>query len=150
MTITETAESQAASPPVKRSKSPRKAKIPRFIRPESWRYNRLKENWKKPKGLDNKTRLSRKGYPTFPKIGYRGSKQSRGLHPSGFVEILVHKPGDLGKVDPSLQAVRIGGVVGRKKKIEILEEAKRLGVRVLNPFPAAKAEEEAKGASESE
>ena len=26
---------------------------PKFIRPESWRYDRLRTTWRKPKGVDN-------------------------------------------------------------------------------------------------
>ncbi|HEY7507804.1 MAG TPA: eL32 family ribosomal protein, partial [Nitrososphaera sp.] len=32
------------------------SKRPKFIRQESWRYDRLAENWRKPKGKDNKMR----------------------------------------------------------------------------------------------
>ena len=31
---------------------------PKFRRQESWRYKRLAENWRKPKGIDNKMRLT--------------------------------------------------------------------------------------------
>ena len=36
---------------------------PKFVRQESWRYDRLAENWRKPKGKDNKMRLQVSGVP---------------------------------------------------------------------------------------
>jgi large subunit ribosomal protein L32e len=58
-------------------------KRPKFIRQESWRYDRLVANWRKPKGKDNKMRKQKSGMPAIVKIGYRGPRAARGLHPSG-------------------------------------------------------------------
>jgi len=112
-------------------KDPNK-KIPEFKRGESWRYKRIKQNWRKPKGIDNKMRLQLKGWPPIVKIGYRKSKKLRGLHPSGLVEILVYSIKDLEHLNPSMHAVRISGRLGLKKKLEILKEARKRGLRVLN------------------
>jgi large subunit ribosomal protein L32e len=57
----------------------------------------------------------------------------RGLHPSGLRERLVHSLAELEGVDPEREAVRVAHRVGKKKKAEIVERAKKLGVRVLNP-----------------
>ena len=63
---------------------------PKFIRPESWRYKRLETTWRKPKGVDNHQRKQKsRGRPGLPKVGYRGPKITRGLHPSGFTDNLV-------------------------------------------------------------
>ncbi|MEM3267781.1 MAG: eL32 family ribosomal protein, partial [Conexivisphaerales archaeon] len=80
-------------------------KRPKFVRPESWRYKRLKRNWKKPKGIDNKVRLSQKGWPALVKVGYRGPKLARGLHPSGLFEKLVSNTSELAGLDPNVYAV---------------------------------------------
>jgi len=110
----------------------KKEKKPPFVRQESWRYVRIKENWRRPKGIDNKMRLKKKGVPKMPSIGYRGPREVRGLHPSGFKEVLVHRVEDLEGIDPEREAVRIAGAVGRKKRLEIIERADELGIRVLN------------------
>ncbi len=109
-------------------------KLPRFIRQESWRYVRIKENWRRPRGKDSKMRLKKKGYPLSPRIGYRTPKLIRGRHPSGFEEILVYNVKDIeAKVsDPSRQAIRIAGAVGRRKRMEIIKYADEHGIRVLN------------------
>lgn len=110
-----------------------KSKKPKFRRQESWRYKRVKENWRKPCGIDNKMRKKVKGWPSSPGAGYRGPKNSRGLHPSGLVEVRVNNVDDLGKVKPDSEVVKIAHTVGARKRIEILNKAKEMGIRVLNP-----------------
>ena len=65
-------------------------------------------------------------------IGYRGPAAVRGLHPSGFEEVMVYNVDGLTNVDPNVQAVRIGGTVGTKKRLDIQAKADELGIRVLN------------------
>lgn len=109
-----------------------KQKKPNFVRPESWRYVRLKENWRRPRGLDHKVRLKWDGWPPGVSVGYRGPKATRGLHPSGFREVLVYNVDDLGRVDPDTQVARIAHTVGKRKRAAILTEARKKKVRVLN------------------
>lgn len=106
---------------------------PRFRRQESWRYVRIKESWRRPRGIDSKMRLKKKGWPPSPSVGYRGPKAVRGLHPSGYEEVLVYNVGDLATIDPETQAIRIAGTVGARKRAIILAEAGRRGIKVLNP-----------------
>ncbi|MEM0079328.1 MAG: 50S ribosomal protein L32e [Nitrososphaerota archaeon] len=110
-----------------------KNKRPEFVRQESWRYVRLKPNWRKPKGKDSKMRLQKSGAPQLVKIGYRTPKKYRNLHPSGYIEVLVSRVEELEKLDPSIHAVRIASTVGRLKKIKIMEEAEKRGLKILNP-----------------
>jgi large subunit ribosomal protein L32e len=113
-----------------------------FRRPESWRYNRLKEPWRRPRGCDNKMRLKIKGWPKSPNIGYRSPREIRGLHPSGYEEALVHNISQLNTIDPEKQAVRIAHTVGTKKRMEIIAIARERGVHILNPKEIAELEEE--------
>lgn len=112
---------------------------PKFVRQESWRYKRLAENWRKPKGVDNKMRKQVSGVPPLVKVGYRGPKSARGLHPSGYRDRLIHNIRDLEKLDPKIDAARIGHSVGRRKRIDIVSRANALGVKVLNRGNAAQA-----------
>jgi len=109
-----------------------KAKKPNFVRQESWKYVRLKENWRRPHGLDNKVRKRFKGWPARVSAGYRGPKSARALHPSGFQELLVYNVDDLKHVEPASQAVRIAHTVGQRKRVQILTEARKKKIVVLN------------------
>ncbi|MEM0364467.1 MAG: 50S ribosomal protein L32e [Candidatus Nitrosocaldus sp.] len=110
-----------------------KARKPEFVRQESWRYKRVKENWRKPKGIDSKMRLQVKGWPKIVKVGYRGPRVARYLHPSGYRDVLVHNVEELSRLDPSRDAARIASTVGARKRAAILSKAKELGIKVLNP-----------------
>lgn len=109
-----------------------KKKKPGFVRQESWRYKRLKESWRRPRGLDNKMRRKIKGWPPTVNVGYRGPKATRGLHPSGYKEVLVYNTEDLKKIDPKTQAARIAHTVGKRKRTKILVEARKKKITILN------------------
>ena len=108
-------------------------KRPHFKRFESWRFVRIKDQWRKPRGIDNKMRTELQGWPKSVKIGYRGPAAVRGLHSSGMEEVMVWNTKDLEKVDPETHVARIGGTVGGRKKETMLEKAKELKIRILNP-----------------
>jgi len=116
-----------------------KGKKPKFVRPESWRYVRLKKNWRNPRGLDHKVRLMYKGWPPAAGAGYGGPRVSRGLHPSGYREVLVHNVEQLDRVDPKTQAIRIAHTVGKKNRGDLLADARRKKIVVLNLGQAGKA-----------
>jgi large subunit ribosomal protein L32e len=109
-----------------------KSHKPDFVRQESWRYKRVKPNWRKPKGIDSKMRKQKSGWPKLVKIGYRGPKAARYLHPSGYYDKLVHNVNELSLLDPKKDAARIAAAVGKKKRKEIIEKAKSLKLKVLN------------------
>jgi large subunit ribosomal protein L32e len=108
-------------------------KRPHFKRFESWRLVRIKDQWRKPKGIDNKMRTELQGWPKSVKVGYSGPAAVRGLHPSGYEEVMVWNPKDLENVDPETQVARIGGSVGARKRESITEKAEELKIHVLNP-----------------
>lgn len=105
---------------------------PAFKRQEWFRYQRLGEKWRKPRGIHSKMRRHLSYRPPVVSIGFRGPKMVRDYHPSGFQEVLVFNASQVEKVDPKVQAIRIGGTVGGKKRMTITEKADELGIRVLN------------------
>jgi large subunit ribosomal protein L32e len=106
---------------------------PRFRREESWRYKRVKPNWRSPRGKTSRVRRSKKGWPAVVKIGYSRPKATRGLHPSGLREVPVWRPGDLEKIDEKMYVARIAHTVGERKRVLLIEEAKKRNIRILNP-----------------
>ena len=111
----------------------KKRKKPKFKRWMSQSYKRVKSSWRKPRGLHSKIRIREKSKIRMPSIGWRALKAKRGLHPSGFKEVLVHNLKELEKIDPKKEAVKIFHAVGKKKREEILKKAKELKIKVLNP-----------------
>jgi len=107
------------------------SKRPEFIRQESWRLKRVKPAWRRPRGLDSKMRTHRNGWPKSVNVGYRSPKSVRGLHPSGFEEVLVHNVKELDEIT-SDQAARISHTVGRRKRANIVERAEELKIYVFN------------------
>ena len=105
---------------------------PKFVRQESWRLKRLKTNWRRPRGLDNKMRRKIKGWPPTVNTGYRGPKASRGLHPSGYREVLIYSLKELKGIDPKTQAVKIAHAVSNRNRAKILVEARKKKITVLN------------------
>ncbi len=113
----------------------KKAVQPRFRRHEWWRYAKLggkHASWRVPRGIHSKTRRHWGYRPPLVSIGYGGPAAVRGLHPSGFAEVLVYNEADLAKLDKTTQAARIGGTVGGRKAKLIVAAAAKLGLRVLN------------------
>jgi large subunit ribosomal protein L32e len=108
-------------------------KRPRFVRQESWRYDRLAQNWRKPKGKDNKMRRQLSGVPRIVKIGYRGPKDARSLHPSGYTDNIVYNVNDLYKLDPNKDAARLAHTVGARKRMQIISQATNMHIKILNP-----------------
>ena len=109
-----------------------KKRTPHFLRDEGFRYKRIPQNWRRPTGYTSKLRINLKYRPSKVRIGFRAPKKVRGLHPSGFKEIIIHTVKELKKIDPKKQAVRIGGTVGTKKRREIAKRAGELDIRILN------------------
>ena len=105
---------------------------PAFKRQEWFRYSKLGEKWRKPKGIHSKMKRQLKRRPPMVDVGFRGPVAARDLHPSGFEEVLVYNVDGLEGIDPKKQAVRIGGTVGTKKRMAIEDRADELGIRVLN------------------
>jgi large subunit ribosomal protein L32e len=110
-----------------------KARKPEFHRPESWRYKRLNNSWRRARGIDSMVRKKEKGAIPMPSIGYRSPARLRNMHPSGFQEVLVHTVEQLDGLHPTIHAVRIASRIGDRKRLTIIEKADDLGLHVLNP-----------------
>jgi large subunit ribosomal protein L32e len=109
-----------------------KRRTPYFLRDEGFRYKRIPKNWRRPTGYTSKLRINLKYRPSKVRVGFRAPKLVRGLHSSGFKEIIIHTVKELDTIDPKTQAVRIGGTVGTKKRLAIAKRAGELEIRILN------------------
>jgi large subunit ribosomal protein L32e len=117
---------------VKRLIQVRTDKGARFKRDGYGKKRQLSDSWRKPRGQHNKQREQKKAKGALPKPGFGSPVAVRGMHPSGFFEVLVTSLKDLEGLDPKTQAVRIGATVGTRKRVIIQEQAVSAGLKVLN------------------
>ncbi len=110
-----------------------KGKKPQFKRTCSHKFKRLDSNWRRPRGLQGKQRRKYLGKGAVAQVGFGSPTAVKGLHPSGYADVLVATVADLELVDPSYEAIRIASKVGSKKKAMILAKAEELSIKVLNP-----------------
>lgn len=106
---------------------------PAFNRQDHHKKQRVPTAWRRPRGDLSKQRRGIKGKGDTVKPGFRTPTAVRGKHPSGFEEVLVHRPADLEELDPDREAARIASAVGDRKRERIEEQALEDGIRVLNP-----------------
>ena len=107
-------------------------KRPSFRRVESWRYKRVKDSWRKARGIDSKTRKKKKSGVKSPTVGYRTPKKVRGLHPSGYEEVRVIKIQDLNNLNKNRHAIKISSKLGSKKRVNLIDYCQKRGFKVLN------------------
>ncbi|MFX0029449.1 MAG: 50S ribosomal protein L32e [Candidatus Hermodarchaeota archaeon] len=107
-------------------------KRPSFRRVESWRYKRVKDSWRKARGIDSKTRKKKKSGVKSPSVGYRNPKKVRGLHPSGYIDVLISTIDDLKNLNKNKHALKISGKLGAKKRIILTDYCQRRGFKILN------------------
>ncbi len=110
-----------------------KSKKPHFLQTDSHKKKKLKEYWRRPDGIHNKSRYYVKGKCPRVERGFGSPALVKGLHPSGFEEIVVSKPGDLDPMKAEKQAARIAHTVGGRKREIIEKKAMELGLKILNP-----------------
>ncbi|MFW9826902.1 MAG: 50S ribosomal protein L32e [Candidatus Thorarchaeota archaeon] len=107
-------------------------KRPSFRRVESWRYKRVKDSWRKARGIDSQTRKKTKSGVKSPTVGYRSPKKVRGLHPSGYKEVRIIKIKDLNNLNKNVHAVKISSKLGSKKRVALIDYCQKKGFKILN------------------
>ncbi|TKJ20890.1 MAG: 50S ribosomal protein L32e [Promethearchaeota archaeon Loki_b32] len=107
-------------------------KRPSFRRVESWRYKRVKDSWRKARGIDSKTRKKKKSGVKSPTVGYRSPKKVRGLHPSGYIEARVTTIQELNNLNKNQHAIKISGKLGAKKRLALIDFCQKRGFKILN------------------
>jgi large subunit ribosomal protein L32e len=117
---------------IKRLIRVRVAKGASFKRDGYGKKRQLSDSWRKPRGQHNKQREQKKAKGALPKPGYGSPIAVRGMHPSGFFDVLVATATELEGLDPKTQAVRISGTVGDRKRIGLQAAAIAAGLKVLN------------------
>lgn len=120
-----------------------KKRTKKFIRHQSDRYDKLKTNWRKPKGIDNRVRRKFKGMYLMPNIGYGSAKNTRHMMPSGFRKVLIHNVKELEvlMMQNKKFCAEIAHGVSAKNRKTLVERAQQLAIRVTNPSAKMRSEE---------
>jgi large subunit ribosomal protein L32e len=103
-----------------------------FKRDGFGKKKQLSDSWRKPRGQHNKQREQKKAKGALPKPGYGSPVAVRGMHPSGFFEVLVFTESDLENLNVKTQAIRISAGVGGRKRKALQEKATEAGFKILN------------------
>ncbi|XP_006881940.1 PREDICTED: 60S ribosomal protein L32-like [Elephantulus edwardii] len=124
-----------------------KKRTKKFIRHQSDRYVKIKRNWRKPRGIDNRydqvSHLKFKGPILTPNTGYGSNKKTKHMLPSGFCTFLVHSVKELEVLlmCNKSSCAEIAHDVSSKNHKAIVQRAARLGVSVINPNDRLRSEE---------
>jgi large subunit ribosomal protein L32e len=103
-----------------------------FKRDGYGKKKQLSDSWRKPRGQHNKQREQKKAKGALPKPGFGSPIAVRGMHPSGFFEVLLSSVKELEGIDPKTHAIRIGATVGERTRLGLQEKALAAGFKVLN------------------
>ena len=109
-----------------------KGKKPDFVRQDAHKKKKLASSWRKPRGLQSKMRLAKKGYRKSVTVGYGSPRAARGLDKSGLMPVNVSTIRELEALDKNKEGAVISANVGRKKKADLLRKAESLNISVLN------------------
>ncbi|CAG0892473.1 unnamed protein product [Cyprideis torosa] len=120
-----------------------KKRTKKFIRHQSDRYLKLKRNWRKPKGIDNRVRRKFKGQYLMPNIGYGTNRRHRHVLKDGFRKFLVHNVKELEvlMMQNKKYCAEVSRTVSSKKRKAIVERAQQLNIKLTNPNARIRSEE---------
>jgi len=102
-----------------------------FIRKDAFKRKRVNQTWRKPRGLQNKKRLQKKGNARKVKPGFGTKDTDRHTTKAGLKIITITTQAQLKEVNPKTHAIIIGKT-GMNKKLQLLEAAEKAKITVTN------------------
>lgn len=124
--------SAAANPLLVLKKEATKKRV--FKRHHSDRYKKLRTTWRHPRGLDNRVRKKHRGVAEMPGKRFRTPQILKDILPCGLRDVIIRTVDDL-KALTSVNrryCATIASTVGARSRIQIVNEAKLLGIHVTN------------------
>ena len=109
-----------------------KSRKPTFKRQDSHKKPCLGVKHRRPRGLQSKMRLRKRGYSKTPKIGYGSPKQVYGMLLEGLKPVDVSNLSDLSLVDPKTECAVISASLGNKKRMDLYKEAIAKKITIAN------------------
>jgi len=111
-----------------------KSKRPRFLVQDAHKRGELPAKWRKPRGVQSKLRLGKKGRRKKPSQGFRSPRLVRGLHKTGLKLLRVCSLKELDTL-PKGVGIIISSKLGHKKRLEIIKKAEQLKIKIVNIKP---------------
>jgi len=105
---------------------------PSFVRQDHHKKSRLKNKWRRPKGLQSKLRLHIRGKGKNVSQGYRSPRKVRDLSKEGLKIVRVESAKDIASLDKEKHCIILSATVGKKKRIVILKKIQEMQLKVLN------------------
>ncbi len=111
---------------------------PKFNVPNQGTYGRgrIKDSWRKQRGIDNKKRIKMKKMGASPEIGYRNPAQLRGLRCDNTRAMLVHNMKELQALIEAKRTEEFVAIIAKpvatRKRIEMTKFAAQHNLRVTN------------------
>ncbi len=107
---------------------------PKFVRPNLSKIKRVKNKWRRPRGIDSKQRMHLKWAGAIVGKGYRGEAVKRHSHPSGKKEFYVRNLSELERFGSTLQGfvLRLQASLSKRSKESIRKRALEMKLKVLN------------------
>ncbi|XP_011621695.1 60S ribosomal protein L32-1-like [Amborella trichopoda] len=129
-----------------------KKRVKKFKRPQSDHKISVKENWRRPKGIDSRVRRKFKGVTLMTNIGYGSNKKTRHYLPNGFKKFVVHNANELdlllmhnktfcAKIAHNVSTLKRQNVSTLKRK-SIVERAAQLDIAVTNKLARLRSQED--------
>ncbi len=109
-----------------------KKRKPTFQPQDSNKKPKFLARWRKPRGLQNKVRLGKRGHEVCPSPGYGAPRAVRGLSREGLVPVYVSTVAELAGIDAKTCGIVIASTVGTRKRIALYETAQKAGLTVLS------------------
>eukprot|EP00501_MAST-03F_sp_TOSAG23-6_P001178 GSMAST32.ASY1.ANO1.1222.1 assembled CDS len=131
-----------AAAPLKTMKKVKK-RTKAFKRFQSNRFMRVKESWRRPRGIDCRVRRRFRGAIKMANIGYGNNKKTRHVLPCGLKKFRVSNTAELEMLimqNRKFAAEICHNVSARKRKM-IVDRAAELRITVLNANGRLRAEE---------
>ncbi|KAL3633234.1 60S ribosomal protein L32-1 [Castilleja foliolosa] len=121
-----------------------KKRVKKFKRVQSDRWVSVKQNWRRPKGIDSRVRRKFKGCTLMPNIGYGSDKKTRHYLPNGFKKFVVHNVKELEvlMMHNRNYCAEIAHNVSTRKRKDIVERAAQLDIVVTNKLARLRSQED--------
>ena len=120
-----------------------KKRVKKFTRFECEDFNKLKNKWRKPHGIDCRMRRRFRGNKPLVNIGYGTDKETIHMRRSGFKTLHIQSPQDIELLlmNNRTFAAELAANLSARKRAAIVQRAAQLNVRITNSKGKVKVEE---------